>query len=304
MSTICLCNVGLSNTGTPTCQPIASVARKLIVVPYYDSNGDVNSIEVGVDTLNDAFFTAKINAALAANRWFPLPLMKNVADERADSTFEEFGDGSKFFIKDGVRTLSALFPNQSPELLSKISSMRCTEIGVFVIDANNAIIGSQTVDGFLYPIKVEQQTWSPVLVKTTDAGVQKIKLTFDFAVEEEDENIRMITSGEANMLALKGLLDGYMTPSVITTTSFKATINTSFGDLQDPIKVQGLLAANFALYNITDSLSVTIITSTESPAGVYTITYVAQTSGDVLRLTPTKTGYDFSTVPSVAINIP
>lgn len=305
MATTCACNVGLSNSGTPTCQPIASVARKLIVVPYFNSAGAVNSIDVATDVLDDAFFTGKINAALAADRWFPLPLMKNVTDERAEASFEEFEDGAKLFIKDGVRTVTALLPNQSPELLSKISGYRCTEFGVFVVDANNAIIGSETVSGKLYPIKVENQTWAPTLVKTTDTGVQKIQLSFDFSVEEDDENLRMITPVTANMLALKGLLDGILTVSAITTTSFTATINTCFGSLSDLIKVQGLVIGDFALAEVTPTPgSITISSVTETSPGVYDFVFPTETTGDVLSLTATKTGFDFSTFGAVTILIP
>jgi hypothetical protein len=64
------------------------------------------------------------------------------------------------------------------------------------------------------------------------------------------------------------------------------------------------VAGDFALYNVDDSLAVTILTSTESPAGSYTITYAAQGSGEDLRLTPTKNGYDFSAVVTNLISIP
>jgi len=307
MSKICDCNVGLSNVGTPTCQPIASVARKLIVVPFFKADGSVNSIDVVADALDDAFFTAKINETAPADRWFPFPLMKNVLDERAESTFEEFDDGAKFFIKDGIRTFTAMLPVQSPAFLDKIISIRCTKIGVFVIDANNNIIGSQTVAGKLFPIKIEEQTWTPILVKATDAGVQKISLSFDFAVEENDEDIRMITGANitANMLALNGLLDGILSVASITATTFKATINTCFGDLKDLVKVQGLLLANFTLTEVSPTPGpVTITSVTESAPGVYDFLFASQTSADVLKLTAVKTGFDFSTFGDVVITIP
>lgn len=303
----CECNVGLSNTGTPTCQPIATVARKLIVVPRLDSSGAINSIDVVADTLDDAFFSGKINQALAADRWFPIPLMKNVVDERAEANFEEFEDGSKFFVKDGARNFLALLPNQSPEFLDKILAMRCTEFGVFVVDANNNIIGSQTVAGKFFPIKVENRTFSPTLVKATDSTIQKIQLTFDFAIEENDEDIRMITDANitADMLSLKGLIDGTLSVASISTTAFTATINTAYGDLKDLIKVQGLVIGDFVLDEVTPTPGpITITTVTESAPGVYDFVFPIATSGDVLKLTATKTGFDFSTFGAVVITIP
>lgn len=306
MSKICACNVGLSNTGTPTCQPIASVARKLIVVPYYKADGTVNGIDVVADTLDDAFFSGKINGVIT-DRWFPTPLMKNVVDERGEAIFEEFDDGSKLFIRDGIRAFNALVPNQGPEYLNQIDTIRCNEVGIFAIDANNNIIGSQTVAGKLYPIKIDAQTWAPNLVKATDSTVQKVALSFEFDLSEKDENIRMITDANisANMLALKGLLDGVLSVSSITTTGFTATVNTKFGDLKDPVKVQGLVLADFTLEEVTPTPGPIAITSvTESAPGVYDFVFPAQTTGDLLKLTATKTGFDFSTFGAVAINIP
>ncbi|WP_196302365.1 hypothetical protein, partial [Streptococcus pneumoniae] len=60
--------------------------------------------------------------------------------------------------------------------------------------------------------------------------------------------------------------------------------------------LSGLVAGDFALYNVTDSAAVTVGSVAESPDGTYLITFAAQTANDVLRITPTKAGYDFSAV--------
>lgn len=302
----CKCNVGLGNTGTPNCQPIATVAKKLIVVPTYDSTGAKQGILL-TDTLDEAYLTAKINAANAADRWFPLPVMENITHERADSIVETAASGKLALIREGVKSFSGEIWKQSPALLGKIKEARCTDISVFIVDNDENVIGScPSDDGYLYPIQVDKDSWDARTIEATDTTVQKISLAFNWSDDEKDEDIRMITEDDYSFDALgaKGLLDVNAVYSSISTTGFTATLSTIFGSKAALVKVKGLVAGDFALYNVTDDLAVTITSVTESADGVYDFVIPAQTSADVLRLTPTKNGFDFTNVVSNTILIP
>lgn len=302
----CKCDVGLSNTGTPTCEPIATVAKKLIVVPTYDSTGAKSSVTIGT-TLDQAFLDAKINAALAADRWFPLVTMENVTQERAESITETSGSGKIAFIREGSRSFFGEMWKQSPTFLGKLKSAKCVDISIFVVDADGNLIGScPSADGKIYPIAVDKDSWDVRMSSATDATVQKVTLGFNWSDNEKDEYISMLTEDDytADFLGSKGLLDVSSVISNESTTGFTATLSTAYGSKASLVKVEGLLAGDFTLFNVTDTASVSIISVTESSAGVYDFTFSAETSSDVLRLTPSKNGYDFANVIANTILIP
>lgn len=302
--TTCKCGVGLSNTGT-ACTPIMQVAKKIILVPYFDESGAINSVDLEAGPFNAAYFNAKINDADKSKRWFPLPELKNVVDERAENKTESFDDGSSVFISEGDRSFTGLLIKGTPKLKGKIESARCVEVGVYIVDKSGNLIG--VLDGTqLLPIKLDEASVSAMLMKTTDSVIQKLQLKFNFHSDEKDELLAMIACDELdyNVLLLKGLLDVYAEYSSITTTSFVVKLKTDYGTPLSPVLDEGLLAADFTLYNDTDDLSVAVISSAENPDGNYTITYAAQGSGEVLLLTPDKDGRDYSAVIVETILIP
>jgi hypothetical protein len=282
------------------------VAKKIILVPYFTDAGAINSVLLNA-TLNDAYFTAKVNNADNSVRWFPLPELKNVIDERAENKMESFDDGSSVFISEGDRSFTGLLVKGSPVLKGKIESARCVEVGVYIVDKNGNLIGVLNSAGTaLLPIKLDEASVAARLMKTTDATIQKLELKFNFSSDEKDENLAMIACDEldANLLLLKGLLDITAEFSGISTTQFTVKLKTQYGTPISPVLDEGLVAADFALYNDTDSAAVTVVSAAEIPDGVYTITYAAQTSADVLFLTPTKNGRDYSAVAIDPITIP
>lgn len=269
---VCKCNLGLGNTGTSGCVPIMDVVKKLIIVPYFDIAGNVNSIDCTVP-ITPVFVTGKLNDD-SDKRWYPTPgEIKNVEDVRGDSLFETFNDGSNIFIQEGPRTFAGLMPNQTPAMLGKLKQARCAAIGVFAIDKSGNLIGNGKVDGFLYPIRVDQNTWNPLLVKTTDTTSQKIALGFEYSQAERDEDLRMITADEitAELLQIKGLRDicftGIVADSATDEISF--TLDTIFGSQCNKVKEQGLTDADFTV--TIEGLPGTITGYTEDQPGQYVL---------------------------------
>jgi hypothetical protein len=308
----CDCNASLANTGVD-CTPILEIADKLIAVPLKDSTGARNSIDL-TQTLNAAFWTGKVNDTDPTQRWYPLPSMKNANDERAESIKETFEDNSTAFIQQGVRAFSAVVVDDGTQILQgKLETFRCQDFGFYVVDINGNLIGSlgNGQDGcepsYLYPIAVDRGSFDPRFMKKTNNSAQKVMLSFNWKMTEQDKNLRMITATEAgyDLSSLTGLRDVCAVISDIDNTEFTVDLRvTGFGTLLNPVRVEGLVAGDFTLYNVTDAASVSVSTATETSDGIYTITFASQTNGDVLRLTPTLSGYDFTSVIAEEIQMP
>lgn len=311
----CKCeNLTLSNSGTPDCQSLMSYAEMPILVPKYGSDGEINRIDLS-DTLNQAYFTAKVNAADPRDRWYPFPRVKDAVSTKGESVFKTYTDNSKKKIRDGVRSWTMLFPEETPQLLKQMEAWGCNEFGLLIADKAKNLIGMENEAGFLDPILVDKDSWNPVLQFATGDDVQTIVLGFDIDLTQEDSNLNMILASEispVNLLNLAGLLDVVSTVSAITTTGFTVKLSTLFGTALNKITVKGLVEVDFVssvtaatakVRNQTDSADVTI-TSTENPDGTYAIAFTAQTSGDVLILKPKFNGYDFAAVEAAVITIP
>jgi hypothetical protein len=126
-------------------------------------------------------------------------------------------------------------------------------------------------------------------------------IKFKYRTSVDDSYRRLIEASDLDFDALEELYSLYDVSSTITAisaTGFTATLKDEYG-----LAVQGLAIGDFALYNVTDAGAVTISAMTETSAGVYAFTFASQTSADVLRLTPTENGYDFSLVVANLITI-
>ncbi len=305
------CSLTVANTGFG-CTPIMEVVEKFIEVSYFKNDGTINEIDL-TDTFNLAYFTALVNNADETLRWYPLPFVKNMVDERADSDFETFDDKTKIERQVGIRSVKTMITTLgnnagavSPQMVGKINDKKCKVSGLFGITKSKQLVGEMINDGYLAPIRIDNGSISAKLIKTgSGATTQKIDLAFDWHLDVQDERLRTLEADEmsTDISLLNGLLDVTSTYSAIGQTSFKATLKTQYGSFLNPVLVEGLVAGDMALYNVTDSASVTITTAIESPDGTYTISYASQSAADVLRLTISKDGYDFTAVTANTITI-
>jgi len=305
------CSLTVANTGFG-CTPIMEVVEKFIEVSYFKEDGTINEIDL-TDTFNLAYFTALVNNADETLRWYPLPFVKNMVDERADSDFETFDDKTKIERQVGIRSVKTMITTLgnnagavSPQMVGKINDKKCKVSGLFGITKSKQLVGEMINDGFLAPIRIDNGSISAKLIKTgSGATTQKIDLSFDWHLDVQDERLRTIEADEmsTDISLLNGLLDVTSTYSAIGQTSFKATLKTQYGSYLNPVLVEGLVAGDMALYNVTDSASVAISSAVENPDGTYLISFASQTVADVLRLTITKDGYNFDAVTAATITI-
>lgn len=300
MSEICSCTSQYKNSGQPSCVgALIQAARKIILVPRYANDGTANKITVPA-TLNQAYFDALINNADRSLRWYPLPKFVNVEMAKGESTYEEFSDKTKKLVAEGVRTFKGLLPAIQPQYLSVLKSGNCTDMAAYIIDKAGKLVGySNGEKNVLYPFPLNANTMNAVYMWATDTTGSNIELSFEFDVDMKDEYIAQIGLSDitsVNLLNLEGLYNAKKSQTSTGQTSMVFKLYTEYGTVAAPIAIEGLVAGDFALYNVTDSAAVTVSTCTESPAGTYTLTYAIQTIADVIRITPSTTGIDFTDV--------
>ncbi len=296
------------------------VTKRIDIIPYYDSTGARNFIDL-TGTIDQAMFTAMINEADDSKRLYPLPQLKDIEDTRGEPITEKFKDDTQVFIRDGIRNFAGLIVRKDAQvkLKSAIESARCGDVGVYLVDRKGDYIGVVSDDKTkLYPIRLDSDSISATLIKTTDTTTQKIRLMFSFHPDEDDGCLGMIANNEMNdatPLLFKGLLNVYATFSSITTTGANVKLYTDYGTPITPAVVEGMLSANFVssvtaaaakVRNTTDSADVTV-TATEqgSPLeGTYALAWAAQTSTDAIVVDLLANGFDFTAVRNSPIAIP
>jgi hypothetical protein len=289
MSLGCKCDSGLSNTGVPNCVTLQSVTSKFIMVPLEDSTGAKNYIDLTA-TLDQAYFEALVNQADASKRFFPLPLLENVALEKGDSTFEEAPSGRKVFIKQAKRSFAGELWEATPQLLSKIQDNRCVEFGIYIVDVNGSLVGSKVGDK-LYPIPVDNQSFDARLMYATDTTVQKLMVSFDFYRLFDEGTLWLITADEVmDFNLLEGLLDVEMEKVSATQTDLVLDATLMYGTALNPIKVSGLVLADFTLSDASTGANISLLSVT-AVANRYTLTFASQTAGLPVEVKVQKTGY-------------
>jgi len=289
----CNCNAGLGNTGRPGCVPIQSVTSKLIMVPLNANDGTLNGIDLSAPLPT---WNSLVNEPDASKRWFPLPAFENVELPKAESQFEEANSGRMAFLREGKRSFSGELwgEDSTPTLLGKMKAGRCVNFGVYVVDVTGNLIGSK-VNGYLYPIPVDNQSWNPTFMFATDSTVQKIMLTFDFDRLFDDSTMYMITATEANLdfNTLTGLIDvNLAVASQVTTVSVTLDATFDYGTALNPILLQGVTStSDWEIFDVTNQLSLGSPTAvSELPAGTYTL-LKSLTVGDTYTVSVVKDGF-------------
>lgn len=293
----CACNVGLSNTGRPNCVPIFGITSSLILVPIYANDGTKNGIDLST-TLPT--WSNLINEADASKRWFPLPEFENVELPKADSQFEEANSGRMVFLRQGKRSFAGELwaEDSTPTLLGKLQVSRCVDFGVYVVDVNGNLIGSE-VGGYLYPIPVDNQSFDPKFAFATDSTTQKIMLGFDFDRLFDESTMYMITVEEAGVdfTTLEGLKDVNLIGLASTTTVATFSAKLDYGTALNKIKYVGAdQLSDWSITNVTDNDTFAPDSVTENPDGTYSLNFATNpaTSGDVIKVSVSKTGFSGS----------
>lgn len=302
------CTTGIGNTGfLKACGSQFKDVAGMIIVPTFADDGTENKIDAD-EVLDDAYLTAKINETDPSKRWYPLATPFNAFEStRADPTYEELDNGSREFVKQGARTVNFQVRGQSTIYLGQIKACPCEELSFFLIDSAGKLMGivksKESQD--LYPIKMQPSSLYSAYIFATPGTNEYLTVSFQFALAEDDSLLRVYNDQlvEGSLLSLKGLLDVYATYTNVTTTGFTAKLATLFSQ-GNKYNASGLVAGDFALYNVTGSAPIAITSVDEiinpdgSGSGSYNFVIAATPTAEVKRLTPTKAGFDFA--PTIA----
>lgn len=302
---VCSCDYSLQNTGLPNCNYVIKYAKDAILVPMRDAAGAANKIASGA-VINNSYVTGKFNDTDKTQRWYLLKDIKNAnMGTPAEPVYQTFDDGSKIKIQNGVTSASFIFAASSPTFLSKLESFECEQMGILFVDKGGKLVGISDGTGDMYPIEIAKNSLTSIPTYGTPTGTYFITTSFDWDLAVEHSTVATYSNTvNWNSPTITSLLDveGEIYAAV-TTTGMTLDLFAQYGDLNSPIEVEGLLLADFTLYNVTDSASITITSVTESStvAGRYVFVFPAQTSADVLRLSGLKTGYDLTPLESLAL---
>ena len=298
MSIVCDCSSLGGNTGTPTCYGVFDVTVKVVLVNYYKADGSINGIDIstlsaGGTVLSQTDWDALTNNVSSQDRFYPSPSLKNVVDERAEDIVEEFEDTTSVYIQDGARTFTGMIVAGDPIMLGNLQQWRCVTAGAFFIDKSGNLIGNCTREGFLDPVLIQNESFSAGFMKGTDTTKQKIQMNFIVDTLMNDSDLGMIEAVNitADLKGSRGLVDVVAgVPSGISTTEFTVQLNTKYGGKLNPIAAEGLVLADFAMAELSPTPAPIVISSvTESAitAGLYTFTFPAEASADVLQVSNT-----------------
>lgn len=298
----CDCDsAGIGNTGVAPCIPKFGVTKMLIFQPLYASDGTKNYLDRTV-TMDATYINGLINNADRSKAIYPVGYdIKNVAKSKSESTKQTYDDGSIYPISAGVYAFTAIYPEAGPVFASILNSVHCTEVGIYEVNAGGSVRGYNDAENGdkIYPSPLSKATIEAIWNDQSDTVLENTVLNFQFDPNFRAEYLEIIPSSEfvgINMLGLRGLIDVNSTNvsciAGVSTTIWVVKLRTKYNT---PMK--GLLVGDFAAYNTTDSASKTISSSVESPSGTYTLTIsTLETVTDKLRLTPTKTGFDYTAV--------
>jgi len=293
---ICTCDVAVKHLGLPGCTDQIGIPKRLIFVPTFQEDGTLNYIDTTTFGFTQSDWDGLQYNTDTSARYYPLPLdIESVEMKREESVYNTYPSGLKKFVRDGVRSFMGIYPSIAAPIIGKLKSKGCSKHSVFIIDNNGALVGVEKSKGKLYPMQLSDNSLSAIFDFATDTKNNEVIVKFEFAQNVADEQLSMIPA-ETVGIDLFTTFNGKIDTNIVqvgtgTTTVIVVDIYTDYGTAKNKIPVEGLVAADLALYNVTDSASTTISSLAESTTvpGRYTITVTAQTSTDIERLSLAST---------------
>ncbi len=287
----------ISVTGTGQCPFNYQILRRIVLVPLLDSNGEINKFDSMAD-VTKLNIQAKFDEIAALDRYYSTPLLENVEQPRAETTFFEYNSGNKARVKQGTRTFNGWWPDGDPQFLGRMQSWYNQDFGFFGIDKWGNFVYGQNLqdlgDGGIYPIPIDGASWDVNLVTASDSDPLYVMCQFDYKQDFNDAAIRYLdiktldfdgrTRDFYGLLPLVPIVaDGQ--ESGVTTI---AKVQTDYGT-----PVSGLLFSDFTLYDVTTDTDLLVSAAVENPGlpGQYTLTASTTVDGNLNWLTVSKVKY-------------
>jgi len=291
------CKEGLSNTGGKVCD-IADVLGYIYLDMAKDSNGDPKERN-NTDLTEIANLTPLLNAADPLDRIYPLGKFEQVNHNREDDVFWTAQSGAVAHIRPGFKLFTGAIVDAPRELADKLNANRTQGFGFHFIDVTNKLVtkkGSTTAK--CKPILVNNQSFFAKYVEKSDAdnAPAMVMVSFQWKASELDGDVKVVSPIDYSPEDIEGLQDADAVFTLPTINGFTANIFTTCFNTP----VTGLLIGDFTLAEVSPTpgdITGNIASVTENPLvpGEYAFLFTApETLGDVLRLTATEDGYDFS----------
>jgi hypothetical protein len=282
----CSCNGKLGNTGFPQVKPFG-VTAGLYMVPILADDGTRNGLDLTSTTLG-ADLLAMINNVDPSKRAYPFLNLRNVTHTEAEATYETADNGERFKLRDGVKTIMFDVWDVTEQYFDKTAGA-CVNFGLFLVDVCGNVKGQKEGDN-LYPRPVNRASFNSMYIDATADAGSKVRFEMDYNLVTSDGAQWMLSAsdfGVVNPLEVLGMIDvRFELVDVVSDTQFVVDAAFDYGYANAPLAWRGAVAANFNLFNVTDSASITITTVAESATvpGRYTFTVPSVTAADIVRL--------------------
>lgn len=288
----CGCANSILNTGRPSYAKGQLQASKIWISYLFQEDGTRNFISAPskASPIDDTVVDGLINNADPFQRIYPLGEFQDQTDEKADTVFQEFNDGTRIKVRDGIRTFTGMLVDYGPEDLEYLDAWGCKQIGIYEIDRCGNLIGDvDPVTGNVHPIPIQRGSWDAMLMKGNNESAGMIQLSFQISKLFKDVDYRGVQANSdylaSDLLSKIGLIQLKVDSQTVTsTTEFDISVVVASYRPWDKRPAAGLSTADFVVTNTTTSSTVTPSGVVEAPDGTYTFTIPAQTTADVLKV--------------------
>lgn len=219
--------------------------------------------------------------------------IKEYTSERADAITETI-DEIALYLKDGQKMISFTVLGAPYKLKEYVDGLRCSTIGFYGISESGQLLGRRisSDSSRLGLIPIQKGTITTKMVDATNTTFSKMMVTFMVDERFDDSEFVYMASDEitADLEYTNALIQADASAVVdnatrITTTLLWAASGRVSGSGTGLEPLENFNTASFfLLYNNDTSSAVTVSSVTEVSAGVYELTFAAQTAGNDLTL--------------------
>ena len=254
------CNAKFIPLGSPNCNIDLTAIRGMIFV-------ESNKVTYNAQGLPNNLNTLINNGDAVAS-----PKVLNFTSEKPESTFQEFDDGTRYFIRESTRSFSFIIAKPTFWQLGAFKRLRCKKIGVYLIDKDNNMLGkSKFLDTANFePITIENETIDAIIQFATDTTIRQLSISMqmsnlvkeeDLAVLQPDDNLidplSYINNPLTAVICQQLIIN--LTASTITVRLLAGNNNALLTPLTDD-DFTGTIT--FPAFNVTTSSNVTITANT------------------------------------------
>ena len=311
MAELCVCADGTSGFGVIDC--FGKIDR-VVSAGFRDqkSSGVENVITAPV---SQSDWEALLYNKDATQRLSLLGDVKAYTSERDDSVTETI-DTIDYFISKGKKMVSFELLGNPLKIMSYIDSLRCKNVTFIGVTASNQLLGRKKSTGSpdeLFGIPVQTGTIDTKEIEKTKETLAKIRVTFQIDESFNDSDKVFIPSTEitADLFDTEAMIQATaVTSGTSTTLATTQEIQLNFslsGQIsangQEPLEAYNA-SLNWEAYNNTTLAAVVISSVSESSttAGLYTLTFAAQTTADVIKFSASSVApFNFTAFTKTAL---